>query len=113
MSKNYAKKYLFSLMLLLFLGYIIAFAIFFGVLKDAPNSALFALIPTLITSGTYAGAVFFGTRLIEKEKLTKKIIIAVCVFFPITLAFVTVSGIILIIPSAIRAIHTLVKKDKE
>ena len=111
MDKNNTKKYIFSLLLLIIIGYILSFIIFFAVSNDVSKAALFSVVSAFVPAGTYNGAVFFGKKLIEKERLDKKVIIAVCVFFPITLAFVTVSGIILIIPNLVTAFNTL-KKDK-
>ncbi len=110
MNKNISKKYLVSVSALLVLGYGVSFIILYYISKNAAGAALYSVIAALIPCATYTGAVFFGLRLIKKEKLSRKVIIAVCIFFPLTLAFITVSGIILIIPLIIKSVLTLLKK---
>ena len=109
MDKNESKKFLLSEAAILIPGFLIAYCIFRFTLKDAVGAALPALLATIIPAGTFTGFVTFGLRLIKKEKLSKGIIIAVCVFFPLTLAIITVSGIILIIPAAVKSIITIIR----
>ena len=110
MDKNTAKRFLLSVSLLLALGYLIALIVLCLVSKDLSASALLSLIAALVPAGTYTGFVVFGLMLIKEERLTKKIIIAVCIFFPVTLAIITVSGIILIIPQSVKAVKSLKAK---
>ncbi len=110
MNKNVSKKYLLSVSALLVLGYAVSFIILYYASKNASGAALLALIASIIPSSSYTGAVYFGLKLVEKERLSRGVMIAVCVFFPLTLAFITVSGIILIIPLIIKSILTLLKK---
>ena len=109
MDKNVAKKYLFSVVLLIAAGYLISFIILYAVSKSAEQSALYSVIPAVLCAGTYTGFVFFGLKLIKENKLSKGVLIAVCVFFPITLAIITVSGIILIIPETVKSINILLR----
>ena len=109
MNKNEAKKYLICVSALLFIGYAVAFIILYCVSKNVQGAALYSLIPAIVPSASFTGSVFFGLKLIKKEKLTRGLIICVCVFFPITLAIITVSGIILIVPYIIKSLITLLK----
>lgn len=109
MDKNVAKKYLLSVVLLLTAGYTVSFLILYAASHIFQQTALYSLIPTVIVTGTYTGFVSFGLKLIEKGRLSKGVIIAVCIFFPVTLAIITVSGIILIIPETFKAIIKLIR----
>ena len=68
---------------------------------------LYSFLLSLIPVGSYTGFVFVGLRIIEKGKFGKFALVMLLVFFPITVAIITVSGIILIIPSIIKAVKGL------
>ncbi len=112
MERNYYKKYLMSVLILLLGCFLISLVIFYGVGKGFTNKTLlFSVIAALVPSGSYVGFVIFGERLIKKNKLSKGVMIAVCIFFPVTLAIITLSGIILIIPSIIYAVKKINEKE--
>ena len=112
MDKKDAKKYIISLSLLFFAGG----ALIFGILlaaktygaKDIPLSALqLALVSAgcaAVPAGSYAG---FCSYFLKKEELTKKESLFIAFLFPLFLLFITVYGIIMIIPSLIKSIEIL------
>lgn len=117
MDKKSTKKYLISLLLLWAGGFALSFFIMRAFSARLPEGAalssqaivLYSFLLSLLPAGSFSGFVYFGLRLIEKGEPNKGVKIAVCIFFPITLAFITASGIILIIPSIIKSFITLIR----
>lgn len=113
MNRKNSKKYLISILIILFAGYAAALGIFYLVSKDVQTSALFALIAAIVPCASLTGSVYFGAKLISQGKLTKKIAAIICVLFPFTLIFVTVSGVFLIIPEIINSLKVIVSEDPQ
>ena len=109
-KKEISKKYLVSALFLYFGGAAVLFILLFIInrLSHEPvetglRTALTLLLP-LIPLGSYTGFVAFGLKL--KEIKTSYAILFI-VFYPLVLAFITVSGIILIIPKIISSFINL------
>ena len=106
MDKETAKRYLISVLALLFVGAAIIFSIMVAI-KGSDNIGRFLLLSSglsLIPSGSFAG---FLTFFLLKKELTGKEIFLIVFFFPLFLAFITIFGIIMIIPSIIKSIKAL------
>ncbi len=121
MDKSYVKRYLFSLLALLFAGFIILLALLFALGRSAistsvelngGNIILLSAAGALVPTGAYVGAVFFLRRLIDRDGLSKEWIIALCALLPVTFAVITVLGILLILPSIIKSTAELIKSKE-
>ena len=74
----------------------------FTLLQSIALSALLSLIP----AGSFTGFVNYGMKIKDIDSKKGALLI---VFFPLILAFVTVSGIIMIIPTLIKSLTTLIR----
>ena len=112
-KKKFAKRYILSLTGLYFIGAIILFLLlFFLSNRNDVNNALeinqviaLSLILPLLPCASYAG---FCCAFGKIRELNKTWIIAICVFFPITLVLITLYGFIMLIPSFIKSVKTLI-----
>ncbi len=111
-KKEVSKKYLVSALFLYFGGAAVLFILLFIInrLSSEPldmglRTALTLLLP-LIPLGSYTGFVAFGLKL--KEIKTSYAVLFI-VFYPLVLAFITVSGIILIIPKIISSFINILR----
>lgn len=112
MDKEYSKRYLISLSALFFGGTAVLSALLFALGKSAfelnfnltppvilGTAALCALLPT----GSFAGFVLLGSRVKEFNK--RKAVLFV-IFFPLLLVFVTLYGIVMLVPSVIKTLRS-------
>ena len=112
MDKETAKRYLISLLALYFIGALLLFAFLaalfhqgiFNLLSDLGQIAALCFLLALLPAASYAGTCTAGLKL---KEVTKGVIIAVCIFFPVTLAAVTVYGAVMLVPSIIQSIRVL------
>jgi len=105
-KKEISKKYLISAAGLYFIGAAVIALVVFALCRLADNpvpfgvrAALAFLLP-LIPLGSYTGFVISGLKI--KEFKTGHAVLLI-VFYPFVLAFVTVFGIIMIIPKIISS----------
>lgn len=116
-KKEISKRYLISGSVLFFAGAAVIFILCLVLNGKSQHPftvsqlVLAAVLSGMLALGSYTGFVLAGLKVGKAEALGKKTIIAVCVFFPITLALLTVFGIIMIIPAFIKATVTLLKND--
>lgn len=116
-KKSIAKWYLASIFGLYIFGVLLLFGITFSLVKSGRANPEFginwilmiSLLCPLIPCGSYAG---FCTSMMHIKEFGRVQITAICVLFPITLAIITVFGMIMIIPSIIKEITVLLKKEK-
>ena len=119
-KKKTAKRYLIGTAALFAGGFIIAYVMMLAltssgratVTLSSAQQVLLSLALALLPAGSFTGFVLCGLKLLQREAPGKGVIIAVCVFFPLTLAFVTAFGIIMIIPAGVRALITLARKEE-
>lgn len=78
-------------------------------LLSVGQQVLLGLGMACLPAGSFTGFVIVGLRLIQKNELTKGVMAAVCIFFPITLALLTLFGIIMIIPKSVQSVIKLIK----
>lgn len=115
MDKHDYKKYLISETALLLGGFVLFFATLHflaasgraNVSLTAAQTVWLALALALVPTGNYAGVVFFGTKI--KELKNKQAVLLV-VLLPLLLVLVTVAGIALILPTAVHAVISLLRK---
>ncbi len=112
MEKEFAKKYLITLSALFFGGTAVLFALmlaFKGFESELTPTAMLgiAALCALVPSGSFAGFVLLGSRI--KEIGTKRAVLLI-VFFPLILVLVTLYGIVMLIPSAVKTVRNLVRK---
>lgn len=115
-NKKYAKRYIFSLFGLYLFGAVFLFLItFFLSNRNDVNNALtinqvigIALLFPLLPCASFAG---FCTAFGKIRELNRFWIIAICVFFPITLIVITLYGFVMIIPSIIKNIKLLFERS--
>ena len=111
-KKEISKKYLVSALFLYFGGAAVLYILLFIINRlsseplDMGLRAALTLILPLIPLGSYTGFVVFGLKL--KEIKTKHAAVLV-IFFPLVLAFITVFGIILIIPQIISSLIHIIR----
>ena len=111
-KKEIAKRYLIFATLLLAAFFIISFALFIALSENGSvnisltvsQSALAALCCAVVPTGGYTGILHFGLKI--KEFSNTQAVLFV-IFLPLILAFVIISGIILIIPEYIISVKTL------
>lgn len=113
-EKRFAKRYIISVFALYFFGAVFLFLLtfFLSNRNDAPNALTinqvlaFSLLFPLLPCASFAG---FCTafRKIKEFKTWQKI--ALCVFFPVTLALITLYGFVMLIPSVIKQFKTMFK----
>ncbi len=116
-DKLIARRFLISVAASYAGGFLITFLIAYAFVSKGMTSlslstgqlVLLGLGMACLPAGTYTGFVIAGLKLIEKNKLTKGVMLAVCIFFPITLALLTLFGIIMIIPKSIQSVIKLIK----
>jgi len=109
-SKKYAKRYILSILGLYFFGAVILFMVVLLLSnRDDVNNAItinqiigISLLFPLLPCASFAG---FCTAFGKIKELNRFWIIAICVFFPITLIIITLYGFIMIIPSIITNIR--------
>ena len=115
-KKKFAKIYLLSLIGLYVLGAVFLFILIFAVNSRPEVSQPFStkqiieisLLCPLIPTASYAGVCsLFG----KIKGLSKGVIIAFCVLFPVTLLITFVYGAVMIIPSIIKQIRILIKTE--
>ena len=116
-KKEVSKRYLTFGLILFFAGAVLIAALL-AALKGrasvdltAGRIALISVSSAVLALGSFTGFVLAGLWFSERDKPDRAVIIAVCVFFPITLALLTVFGIIMIIPANIKAITVLLRGD--
>ena len=106
-KKKFAKRYILSLTGLYFFGAVFLFLLLFFLSSrnDVTNAleinqviALSLALP-LLPCASYTGFVLAFKNIKELNKLW---IIAICIFFPVTLLFITIYGAIMIVPSLIK-----------
>lgn len=115
MEKNIAKKLLISIVALFFTTLAISTTMVFAVTKTGNSNLnltdiqliLICIGSALLPTGSFVG---FFTAFSRIKKVTKPLIIAICVLFPITLAGLTIYGTAAIIPAVIKCIVVLAKK---
>ncbi|MCR5208404.1 MAG: hypothetical protein K6C14_08020 [Eubacterium sp.] len=112
-KKDIAKRYLISAALLYFIG-----AAVIGIMLWALNRLsgrfdpgageliLISLLCPLLPLGSFTGFVAFGTRVKGIKTKTAWLLI---VFYPVLLVFITVSGIVLIIPCTVKSVISLIR----
>ena len=114
-KKQFAKRYIISMFGLYFGGAVILFLLllFLSNRNDVNNAleisqviALSLLLP-LLPCASYSG---FCNAFGKIRELNKMWIIAICVFFPITLIIITVYGFVMIVPGIVKQIKALNKK---
>ena len=118
-KKKTAKRYLISSAALFAAGFAISYVTVIALLSSGKatvdftplQQVLLSLGLALLPTGSYTGFVLAGLKLLQKDAPGKGVMLAVCIFFPITLALLTVFGIIMIIPSSVRAVMTLVRRE--
>ena len=116
-KKKFAKIYVSSMLGLYFFGAVILFLLlFFLSNRNDVNNALeinqiitISLLLPLLPCASYSG---FCNAFGRIKQLNKLWIIALCVFFPITLAAITVYGLIMILPSMIKSIILLSERSE-
>jgi len=116
-EKKIARRYLISVAALYAGGFLVAFLTAYAFVSkgmtalslSAGQLVLLGLGMACLPAGTYTGFVIAGLKLIENNQLTKGVIVAVCIFFPITLALLTLFGIIMIIPKTVQSLIRLIK----
>lgn len=109
-TKKLAGRYLLSVAALFVGGFLIAWIISYAFVSKGMTDlslttgqlVLMALGLACLPAGTYTGFVTAGLKLIEKNEPSKGVMIAVCVFFPITLTLLTAFGIIMIVPTVVK-----------
>ena len=114
-EKKTAKRYCISAAALLAGGFIITFILVYvltatgmATVKLSVGEMLgISLAAALLPVGSFTGFTEAGLRLIQKGRLTKGVIAAVCVFFPVTLVLLTVFGILMTIPRTVKSIAIL------
>ena len=107
-EKKIARRFLISVAALYAGGFLITFLVSYAFVSKGMTSldlstgqlVLLGVGMACLPAGTYTGFVIAGLKLIEKKEPDKGVMIAVCVFFPITLALLTLFGIIMMILSA-------------
>lgn len=115
-EKSIAKKYLISIILLYVIGAAVLFLMAYSIVQSGravsvwstERMLMFSLCYSLVPCGSYAG---FCNAFMKVETLSKNAQIILAVLFPIVLVLITVYGIIMIIPSIIKSVVTLIKKD--
>ena len=111
-KKKFAKRYIFSLLGLYFIGAVFLFLLlFFLSNRNDVNNALeinqviaLALTLPLLPCSSYTGFVCAFSKIRELNKMW---VIAICIFFPVTLLLITVYGFFMIVPGLIKSIKTL------
>ena len=110
-NKGVAKKYLISVSALFIGGFLISLIIITAAegrsaaAFTAAQRILTALGCAIVPSGSYTGFVYFGLKAHDIKKSKAVLLI---IFFPLLLALLTISGIIMIIPNMIKAIYILI-----
>lgn len=110
-KKEIAKRYLISSLFLFTAGCAVLAALIFAANRlggkfsfDESDILSAAVIASLVPLGSYTGFVALGTRVNEIK--TKHAVLLI-VFFPVVLVFVTVFGIIMIIPYTVKSVIDL------
>jgi len=119
-KKKIAKRYLISTAALFAGGFVIAYLTMLALLSrggatvtiTSVQQVLLSLALALLPAGSYTGFVLCGLKLIKREAPGKGVMIAVCIFFPITLALLTLFGIIMIIPGCVLAVRALLQREE-
>jgi len=112
MNSRLSKRYLISLSALYLAGALVIAVFLFAAAHSESLSADFTLpqcigigcLCALVPTGAFAGAVYFGLKL---KTLSKNQMILIVVLLPLLLAFIIVSGIILIIQTAVNAVRVI------
>lgn len=73
---------------------------------EFPHLLLLALAGAIIPCGSFTGFVMVFT---EIKKLTKFWKIAICIFFPVTLAVITMLGILSFLPYTVYSLAVIIK----
>ena len=116
-KKKYAKIYILSMLGLYLIGAIILFLLLlFLSNRNDVNNALeinqiiaASLVLPLLPCASYAG---FCNAFGKIKELNKIWIIAICVFFPITLLLITLYGAVMIAPSVVKNIILLFERSE-
>ena len=116
-KKKVAKIYILSMLALYFFGFVLVFLLTYFVSKNpgsnyelSINQTLaIAMLCPLIPCASYAG---FCVSFSKLRQLNRAWIVALCIFFPITLIFITAFGMVMIIPSIIKQIMVLLKPKR-
>lgn len=116
-EKKIAKRFLLSVAAIYIGGFLLTFLLSFAFVSKGMTSlslstgqlVLLGLGMACVPAGTYTGFVVVGLRMIEKNEVSKGVMVAVCIFFPITLALLTVFGIIMIIPKSVQSVIKLIR----
>ncbi len=116
-KKEYAKKYVLSLLGLYFVGAVFLFLITLFLSRsydvESPLSLNqiigISLAFPLLPCASFSGFCNVFRRIKEFSRAWK---IAICIFFPITLLGITVYGFIMIIPSMIKGIKTMFERSE-
>lgn len=66
--------------------------------------ALIALAAAAVTAGNYTGFVLASMRYSEGTAVPKGVKILACVLFPVTVLLITLYGIVMLLPSIIKAV---------
>ena len=115
-EKKFAKRYILSTFALYFFGAVFLFLItFFLSNRNDVNNALtigqvvaVSLLLPLLPCASFAGFCSAFGKIKEFKRWQK---IAICFFFPITLAAITLYGFVMLIPSLVKQICVLIKND--
>jgi len=115
-KKEFAKRYLASITLLYVIGTAVLFALLLAVVKSGKTASawspqrllLFSMLYSLLPAASYSG---FCNAFQNVETFSKTMQIMLAVFFPVTLVLITAYGLVMIVPSIVKNIIILLKKD--